>query len=166
MRLLFYVKKSHVFGRQKDFTNRKFLHKINMADKNIRSDRMAVEKRCTCEDDFIHLFIQTASALNQSSYGLKEGMASRVWQDLLTKESQFFNKHGYIDVVYNAESETYSRIKQIGRPPVIKRKENRITVRLNDEQMNDLESYCVKHNIQEKAEAIRIAISKLNEHSK
>lgn len=122
---------------------------------------MAIEKRCTCEEDFIDFFAQNTKAWNRLKYKSKEDMGRIVWKDLIVKESYFYNKYGYVDVVYNKESKTYSRKKAMGRPKAIKRKENRITVRLSDEQMYALERYCDKNNIHEKAQAIRIAIAML-----
>lgn len=47
-----------------------------------------------------------------------------------------------------------------GRPKSDKPKSNRVTVRLDDETFNKLQSYCDKKSI-DKAEAIRRGISKL-----
>lgn len=119
---------------------------------------MAIEKRCTCINDFVKFYIESKTTWNPIKYHTKEEAAIHAWQEILIKETCFFNKHGYIDVLYDKETRSYSRKKTMGRPTAIRRKESRITVRLSEEQLQALESYCQTNSIADKSAIIREAI--------
>ncbi|GEM_PF-3485312 len=119
---------------------------------------MITEKRCTSENDFIEFFLLNSTVWDPVKYDSKEDMALDVWHKLMQKEKKFFDKYKYLDVVYDKESQTYSRKKSMGRPPAMKRKESRITIRMSEEQIEALETYCQTNSIEEKSEIIREAI--------
>ena len=83
---------------------------------------MSTEKRCTCVNDFVEFYMENKTTWNPLKYHTKEEAAIHAWQEVLTKESCFFDKHGYIDVLYDKEIRSYSRKKTMGRPTAIKRK--------------------------------------------
>jgi hypothetical protein len=122
---------------------------------------MSIERRCTCESDFVEFVIENQSGYNPLKYKSKNDFAHELWKRILRSESMFYNKHGYLDVIFNAESNSFSRKKTVGRPSSVQCKKNRITIRLDDDQIARLEEYCDRNNIKDKAEAIRIAINKL-----
>lgn len=66
----------------------------------------------------------------------------------------------YIVIVADKKKGDEHMSPKTGRPKSDKPKSNRVTVRLDDETFNKLQSYCDKKSI-DKAEAIRRGISKL-----
>ena len=106
------------------------------------------------------MLTENQSGYHPLRYSSKKEVAQQVWNSLIKEEAEFYKKHGYLDVVYDKEKNTYLRKKAVGRPISIKRKENRITIRLDDELFNALDKYCRDKNL-EKTEAIRCAIEKM-----
>lgn len=87
--------------------------------------------------------------------------AKEVWQDLINKNSKFYNKDKYLDIEYLSDKKQYRRIKlSKGRPKEEKTKDKRVTIRLDTELANILDDYCKKNNKSE-SEAIRKAIYNL-----
>lgn len=119
---------------------------------------MPSEKRCTCVNDFVEFYMENKTTWNPLKYHTKEDAATHAWQEILAKEAGFFNKHGYVDILYDEKTRSYSRKKSMGRPTAMKRKESRITVRLSDEQLQALEIYCQTNSIEDKSVIIREAI--------
>jgi hypothetical protein len=129
-----------------------------LSDKIKGEDFMPSEKRCTCVNDFVEFYMENKTIWNPLKHHTKEDAATHAWQEILAKEACFFNKHGYIDILYDEKTRSYSRKKSMGRPTAMKRKESRITVRLSDEQVQALEIYCQTNSIEDKSVIIREAI--------
>jgi hypothetical protein len=119
---------------------------------------MSIERRCNSKEDFISMFNQNTRMRNPLKYRSKEESALKVWNDLIKNEEKFYKKYGYLDVIYDSGTNKYYRKKVRGRPQACSTKENRITVRLSDDQLQALEDYCLTNNINDKSEVIREAI--------
>lgn len=128
---------------------------------------MKKEKRCKVEQDFIEWYcsnkVEASEVEEHNSYhNLQEFIhkrnASEAWRNLLKEEKVFFEKYGYIDVVYNQKTDTYHRKKVRGRPKKANPKSNRVTIRLSDEDLKIVDNYCRVNKIKDRSEALREAI--------
>lgn len=90
-----------------------------------------------------------------------ESKAKELWGKLVESNIKFFNKDKFLDIEYLSDKKTYRR-KPLsrGRPSVKEKKDNRITIRLNDNEMKILENYCRTKNMSE-SKAVRYAIRRL-----
>lgn len=124
---------------------------------------MSVEKRCMCENDFIELVMESQVGYAPFSNDSRQKMAQQTWQYLTVEEAAFLDKYGYIDIIYDGKIEKFVRKKVVGRPKAIKKKENRITIRFDNEQYEALGNFCQENNINDKSELIREAVMRLIE---
>jgi hypothetical protein len=122
---------------------------------------MIIEQRCKTKDQFKTIIF---SYIRQSEhFGLSSDndYVDNIWRDIIEKECRFYNKYGYIDVVFDFDANIFYRKKKRGRPVYDDLKDSRVTVRLSEEQLNLLDKYCKENDLAEKSEAIRMAIDNL-----
>lgn len=128
---------------------------------------MKYEKHCTNFNDFKSMFLEnlqkdeliSRNPLVKSKY---EKQALENWNILTQGNDEFYAIHKYIDIVYNSDSDKYSRKKRsVGRPKRINAKMKSVTFRLTEEEFNILEDYC-KINNKDRSAAIRKSIKLLS----
>lgn len=132
---------------------------------------MIKEKRCKNENDFVQMYCankkkKSETNSDQSSYQniqsfIEKRNAIERWRELLRAEQAFYDKYGYIDIIYCAETDEYIRKKVRGRPKKSDIKSNRITIRISEKELKLIDDYCKINNLKDRSEAIREAISRL-----
>lgn len=137
---------------------------------------MIKKKRCSSSEDFYDMYMKNAhefegtKTLEYAHDRVSMKNAKDVWESLFREGEQCFLKQGYLDILYNVESNSYSGKKTRGRPHMDASKDNRMTVRFEKRQLEALEDYCQAQNIRDKSEVVRDAIEKYitspNKHTK
>lgn len=131
---------------------------------------MKREKRCRNEQDFIEIYcdnkLEASEESESQNYHNIQGFihkrnASESWRNLIKEEREFYEKYGYIDVIYHKKNDTYHRKKVRGRPKTSNPKSNRITIRISDEELKIIDNYCRINKIKDRSEALREAIKTL-----
>lgn len=106
-----------------------------------------------------------------TTFGVKDlnGMVSmtnmittnKKYQELISLDKNFYDRNGYIEVERDPETNILSLKKRVkGRPSSIKSKDKNVTLRMSNEEIEQLDNYCNTNNIK-RSEAIRIALEKL-----
>jgi hypothetical protein len=87
--------------------------------------------------------------------------AKMLWEELIVKNKKFYERDRFLNIEYLSDKNQYRRKPLAkGRPKKESVKENRITIRMDEEIVEILNNYCQTNNISE-SEAIRRAIMKL-----
>lgn len=81
---------------------------------------------------------------------------------MINADKSFFEKNGYIEIEYNETTNNVTIAKrQKGRPTSKNSASKNTSVRLTDEKLNQIDTYCKNHNIDNRSQFIKIAIDAL-----
>jgi hypothetical protein len=87
--------------------------------------------------------------------------SEKLWNEIIKKNKKYYERDGYLNIEYLSDKKLYRRKPFTkGRPKKVSIKQKRITIRMDEEVSNILNSYCQTNNISE-SEAIRRAIMTL-----
>ena len=87
--------------------------------------------------------------------------AQKLWEELLDKNKKFYERDKFLNIEYLPGKKQFRRKPLAkGRPKKESVKENRITIRMDEETKENLSNYCQTNNVSE-SEAIRRAIINL-----
>lgn len=115
------------------------------------------EARCYQEDDFEQLLLSVFQYIRPQNDEEKRRLqeeylrileeAPQMWKQLIQENQSIYDRLGYLDViVYEDLSFERKKLKR-GRPKEPKKKEHRITIRLEEDLYRLLKEYCQTKNI-------------------
>lgn len=121
-----------------------------------------MHKNCTSEDDLIKLCRECLTQLGKPVKLPHILNAKSSWTKIKEINIDYFSKHKYIPIFYDARSNTFkSEIRRPGRPHSQNPCDRKVTVRLRQGQISKLENYCLSNNISNYSKAIRKIIDLL-----
>lgn len=119
------------------------------------------------KDGFIDLYKDVALPFPENNYAsLAELVAKKQinedWAKLIAADKTFFKNNGYIEIEYDEVTNNAIIAKrQKGRPRSKNSPSKNISVRLTDEKLNKIDTYCKNHAIDNRSQFIKIAIDAL-----
>lgn len=83
------------------------------------------------------------------------------WNEIISLNKKFYGKYGYVELELDPDAHKMSVKKRAkGRPSSLTSRDKNVTLRMSNEEIEQLDNYCATNNIK-RSEAIRLALDKL-----